>query len=67
MDRPFIRFRTYFINLEAVACVETTEDGGMALTIMNREHPIRLGPKEAIEFAHIMTRFSIQLREPADD
>ncbi len=67
MDRPFIRFRNYFINLEAVACVETTEDGGMALTIMNREHPIRLGPKEAIEFAQIMTRFSIQLREPADD
>ena len=67
MDRPFIRFRNYFVNLEAVACVETTEDGGMALTIMNREHPIRLGPKEAIEFAQIVARFSIQLRETADD
>ena len=67
MDRPFIRFRNFFVNLEAVACVETTEVGGMALTVMNREHPIRLGPKEAIEFAQIMTRFSIQLREAADD
>jgi len=67
MDRPFIKFRNYFINLEAVACLETTEDGGMAITIMNREHPIRLGPSEAAEFAQILGRFSLQLREPADD
>ena len=66
MDRPFIRFRTYFINLEAVACVETTEDGGMAITVMNREHPIRLSPNEAAEFTQIIGRFSIQLREAAD-
>ena len=67
MDRPFIKFRNYFINLDAVAYIETTEDGGMALAIMNREHPIRLGPKEATEFAQIMARFSLQLRETADD
>ncbi len=67
MDRPFIRVRDYFINLDAVACVETTEDGGMALTIMNRENPIRLGPKEATEFARIMARFSLQHREIADN
>lgn len=28
MDRPFVKFRNYIINLEAVACIETTEDGG---------------------------------------
>lgn len=67
MDRPFIRFSNYFINLEAVACTETTEDGGMAITVMNREHPIRLSPKDATEFAHIMGRFSLQLRETADN
>ena len=67
MDRPFIKFRNYFINLDAVACIETTEDGGMALTMMSREHPIRLGPKEATEFTQIMARFSLQLRETADD
>ena len=67
MERPFIRFHNYFINLEAVACTETTEDGGMAITIMNRQHPIRLSPKDAAEFAQIMGRFSLQLREVADD
>ena len=67
MDRPFIRFHNYFINLEAVACTETTEDGGMAITVMNREHPIRLAPKEATEFAQIMGRFSLQHRETADN
>ena len=29
MDRPFIKFRNYIINLNAVACIETTDDGGM--------------------------------------
>ncbi len=67
MDRPFIRFQNYFINLEAVACTETTQDGGMAITVMSREHPIRLSPKEATEFAQIMGRFSLQLRETADN
>lgn len=66
MDRPFIRFRNYFINLQAVTCVETTEDGGMAITVMSREQPIRLGPNEAAEFAQIMGRFSLQLRETPD-
>ena len=67
MDRPFIRFQNYFINLEAVACTETTQDGGMAITVMSREHPIRLSPKEATEFVQIMGRFSLQLRETADN
>ena len=66
MDRPFIRFGNYFINLEAVACVETTEDGGMAITVISREHPIRLGPNEAAEFSQIMSRYSLQPRETAD-
>ncbi len=65
MDRPFIKFRNYFINLEAVACIETTEDGGMAITVMNREHPIRLGPQEGAEFAQILGRHSMLLRAAA--
>ena len=67
MDRPFIKFRNYFINLEAVACIETTEDGGMAITVMNRDLPIRLGAHDAAAFAQIMGRFSLQLRDTADD
>ena len=62
MERPFIRFRNYYINLDAVACVETTEDGGMAITVLNRDQPIRLGPKEGAEFGQILGRFSLQLR-----
>ena len=54
--------RNYYINLDAVACVETTEDGGMAITVLNRDQPIRLGPKEGAEFGQILGRFSLQLR-----
>ena len=67
MDRPFIRFRNYFINLDAVACIETTEDGGISITVMNRERPIRLDPTEGAEFEQILARFSLQLRETADN
>ena len=65
MERPFIKVRTYFINLEAVACIETTEDGGMAITVLNRDQPIRLGPEEGAEFGQILGRFSLQLRAAA--
>ncbi len=65
MERPFIKFRNYYINLEAVACIETTEDGGMAVTILNRDQPIRFGPQEAAEFAQILGRYSLQLRAAA--
>ncbi len=67
MERPFIKFQNYFINLEAVVCIESTEDGGMAITLMNREHPIRLGPKEAAEFSQLVARYSLQLRDIAED
>ena len=62
MERPFIKFRNYYINLEAVACIETTEDGGMAVTILNRDQPIRFGPQESAEFTQILGRYSLQLR-----
>jgi hypothetical protein len=39
----------------------------MAITVMNREHPIRLSSSEAADFERIMGRFSLQLREPGDD
>ena len=34
---------------------------------MTREHPIRLGAEQTTEFAQIMGRFSLRLRETADD
>ena len=63
MERPFIKFRNFYINLEAIACIETTEDGGMAVTVLNRDQPIRFGPQEATEFTQVLGRYSLQLRE----
>ena len=34
----------------------------MAITVLNRDQPIRLGPKEGAEFGQILGRFSLQLR-----
>ena len=65
MDKTFIKLRNYFVNLHAVSCVESTEDGGIAITLTNRDHPIRLGATEASSFQEILGRFALQARVPA--
>ena len=66
MERTFIKFRSYFINLEAITCAEMAEDGGMAITVMSRPTPIRLSANEGQEFRQILGRFSLQFREKED-
>ncbi len=63
MNRNFINFRNYFINLEAISCAEMTEDGGMAISVMGRQAPIRLSVNEGNEFRQILSRYSLQTRE----
>ena len=65
MDKTFVKLRNYFVNLKAVSCVEATEDGGLAITLTNRDHPIRLGAAEAAVFQEILARFSLQGRASA--
>ena len=63
MERKFINFRNYFINVEAISCAEMTEDGGMAISMMGRDSPIRLSVNEGSEFRQILSRMSLQMRE----
>ncbi len=62
MEKMFIKLRNRFVNLQAVSYVETTEDGGMALELMNRDHPVRLSAAEAAEFQQVLERCSFQIR-----
>ncbi len=63
MDRTFINFRNYFINLQSITCAEMTEDGGMAITVISRPTPIRLSVNEGQEFRRILSRYSLQFRD----
>ena len=63
MERNFISFRNYFINMATITCVEMTEDGGMAISLMSQPKPIRLSVNEGAEFRQILSRYSLQLRE----
>ena len=63
MERNFISFRNYFINLEAITFAEMTEDGGMAITVMSRSSPIRLSVNEGQEFRQILSRYCLQFRD----
>jgi hypothetical protein len=63
MERRFINFRNYFINIEAISCAEMTENGGMTISMMGRDSPIRLSVNEGSEFRQILGRVSLQLRE----
>ena len=65
MERNFINFRNYFINVSAITCAEMTEDGGMAITVMSRPKPIRLSVNEGQEFRQILSRFALQIRDKA--
>ncbi len=62
MEKIFIKFQNRFVNLQAVSYVETTEDGGMALDLMHRDHSVRLNAAEAADFQQVLARFSVQIR-----
>ena len=63
MERTFINFRNYFINVKAISCAEMKEDGGMAISIIGRDSPIRLSVSEGGEFRQILSRYSLQTRD----
>ena len=65
MDKTFIKFRNCFVNLQTVSYVERTEDGGISITVLNRDHPVRLSAAEASDFEGMLTRFLLQPRASA--
>ena len=65
MDKTFVKLRNCFVNLQTVSYVETTEDGGMSITLTNRDHPVRLSATEASGFQEILGRFLLQARASA--
>ena len=67
MDKTFIKFRNCFVNLQTVSYVERTEDGGVSITVANRDHPVRVSAAEASDLEDILARFSLQPRTSAAD
>ena len=59
MERTFINFCNYFINVATISCAEMTEDGGMAISVIGRDSPIRLSVNEGSEFRQIPSRFAL--------
>ena len=57
MDKTFIKCRNAFVNLQNVSYVERTEDGGISITVVNRDQPVRLNAGEASDFEEILERF----------
>ena len=65
MDKTFVKLGTCFVNLQSVSYVERTEDGGISITVLNRDHPVRLSGAEAADFEGMLARFLLEPRSSA--
>ena len=65
MDKTFVKCRNAFVNLQSVSYVERTEDGGLSITVVNRDQPVRLSAAEASDFEEILARFLLPPRTSA--
>ncbi len=62
MDKLFIKIGTRIVNVKAIAYVETTDDGGAEVVVLQRDQPIRLDRARAVPFLDVLTRFMIPVR-----
>jgi hypothetical protein len=62
MEKRFIKIRDHYVNLYAISFAQSTDDGGLAVTVMNRDQPLRLSRDEAQEFLAVLSRFTIPSR-----
>ena len=61
MERAFINFCNY--NVATISCAEMTEDGGMAISVIGCDSPIRLSVNKGSEFRQMLSRFALQIRD----